>query len=179
MQLVFIYGQPASGKLTIARALAERTGLPVFHNHLVVDMVGAVFPFGSPAFVRLRERFWLDVMIEAAKSDQSLIFTFAPEPTVTPDFTKNLRTQIETAGGEVIFIALTVPDKEQERRLIEPGRSAFGKMRSLDLLRQFRDDFAASMATMPEPTITIDTATMAPGQAAEAISSVMSSPPRQ
>src|SRR5687767_10000695 len=130
MQLVFLYGQPASGKLTVAQALAERTGLALFHNHLVVDAVGAVFPFGSDAFVRLRERFWLDVMTEVAKRNQSLIFTFAPEPTVTPSFAQTVRTRIEAEGGDIIFVALMVPEKEQERRLVEPGRSAFGKMRS-------------------------------------------------
>lgn len=175
MQLIFLYGQPASGKLTVARALAERTGLPLFHNHLVVDAVGAVFPFGSDAFIRLRERFWLDVMTTAVKSQQSLIFTFAPEPTVTPSFVQTVRTQIEAAGGDVILVALTVPEKEQERRLIEPGRSAFGKMRSVDLLRQLRDQFAACMTAMPEPAITIDTAAMTPLQAADAIASIMSS----
>ena len=56
MRLIFIYGPVASGKLTIARLVSERTGLPLFHNHLVVDAVAAVFPFGSEAFVILRER---------------------------------------------------------------------------------------------------------------------------
>ena len=56
MILVFLYGPVASGKLTIARELAARTGFALFHNHLVVDAVMAVFPFGSESFVRLRER---------------------------------------------------------------------------------------------------------------------------
>ena len=91
MQLIFIYGQVASGKLTIARELAGRTGFALFHNHLIVDAVGAVFPFGSETFVRLRERFWLEVIAEAAKDGRSLIFTFAPEPTVAPDFAERVR----------------------------------------------------------------------------------------
>jgi len=86
MEMIFLYGQAASGKLTIGRALAARTGYALFHNHLVVDALLAVFPFGSDAFVRLREAFWLDVMETAARSGQSLIFTFAPEPTVSVDF---------------------------------------------------------------------------------------------
>ena len=57
MKLIFIHGPVASGKLTIARALAALTGLAVFHNHLVVDAVAAVFPFGSEPFIRLREQF--------------------------------------------------------------------------------------------------------------------------
>jgi hypothetical protein len=43
VQFIFIYGQLASGKLTVARELAARTGVALFHNHLVVDAVGSVF----------------------------------------------------------------------------------------------------------------------------------------
>ena len=84
MELIFVYGAVAAGKLTVSRELAKRIELPLFHNHLVVDAVGAVFPFGSEPFIRLRESFWLQVFTEAAQSGSSLIFTFMPEPTVKP-----------------------------------------------------------------------------------------------
>src|ERR1700744_3598970 len=58
MDLVFIHGPAAAGKLTVGKALAALTGYPLFHNHLIVDAVAAVFPFGSAAFVRLRQDFW-------------------------------------------------------------------------------------------------------------------------
>ncbi len=169
MHMVFIYGEPASGKLTIAGRLAERAGMALFHNHLIVDAVGAVFPFGSEAFVRLREQFWLDVMAGAARAGRSLVFTFAPEPTVTADFPQRARAIVEAAGGRVTFVALTVPSDEQERRLAAPGRSAFGKMRSVALLRQLKADFSACMAAMPAPSIVIDTAVLQPDEAAQQI----------
>jgi hypothetical protein len=78
MQLIFIYGQVASGKLTIARELASRTGLALFHNHLVVDAVGAVFSFGTEAFSRLREQFWMTVFDGAAKQNRSLYSHLPP-----------------------------------------------------------------------------------------------------
>lgn len=68
MQIVFIYGPVAVGKLTVAREVEKLAGLPLFHNHLVVDAVGAVFPFGSEAFIRLRESFWIQTFVEAARS---------------------------------------------------------------------------------------------------------------
>jgi hypothetical protein len=91
MLLVFIYEPVASGKLSIARELAGRTGLPLFHNHSAVDAVETVFPFGSTNFVRPREHFWLIMIGEAVRADRSLIFTFAPEPTVTPGFAARVR----------------------------------------------------------------------------------------
>ncbi|MGN6330355.1 MAG: hypothetical protein ACTHOD_01730 [Motilibacteraceae bacterium] len=86
MDLVFLHGGIASGKLTTARAHEREVGYPVFHNHLVVDTLTTVFPLGSPSFVELREEFWLSVFESAARDDRSLIFTFAPEPTVRPGF---------------------------------------------------------------------------------------------
>ncbi len=38
----------------------------LFHNHLTVDLVAALFDFGSEPFVRLRESIWLDAFREAA-----------------------------------------------------------------------------------------------------------------
>ncbi len=169
MQLVFIYGQPASGKLTVARVLAQRTGLAIFHNHLIVDAVGAVFPFGSPEFVALRESMWLDVLRAAAKAKRSVIFTFAPEATVAADFPERVRTEIEALGGEVIFVALTVTETEQQRRIDTPERAQFGKLRSRDLLHELKDVFASAMACMPAPAVTIDTSALSPDEAAEKI----------
>jgi len=169
MQLVFLYGQPACGKLTVARALAARTGFSLFHNHLVVDAVAAVFPFGSAPFVALRERFWLDVFAEAARTDRSLIFTFAPEPSVAADFPERVQALVRSLGGTVVFVALTVPEAVQERRLVDPGRAVFGKLMSLDLLRTLRSDFAACMAAMPAPAVAIDTAAADPEAAADEI----------
>lgn len=86
MDLVFLHGGAASGKLTTARALEELLGSPVFHNQLVVDLLLPIFPFGSEPFVRLREQFWLSVFSEAAIANRSITFTFAPEHSVPNGF---------------------------------------------------------------------------------------------
>jgi len=174
MQLIFIYGQVASGKLTIARKLAARTGVALFHNHLVVDAVGAVFPFGTETFSRLREQFWMTVFDEAARQGRSLIFTFAPEPTVARDFPGRARALIEGNGGQVIFVALDLTREEQERRLVDEGRAAFGKMRDLSLLHALRPQFEACMASMPHPALTLDVSDLTPSESARAISILMS-----
>jgi hypothetical protein len=175
MKLVFIHGPAASGKLTIARQLGTLTGFAVFHNHLVVDAVASVFPFGSEAFIRLREQFWCATFREAAAAHRSLIFTFAPEATVAPDFPARTRELVETAGGQVIFIRLTVSIEEQERRIGNTGRAEFGKLRSLSLLRQLRSQFAACEATMPPSALTIDTGAMTPDAASRRIAATISS----
>ncbi|MDT9600228.1 shikimate kinase [Sphingosinicella rhizophila] len=169
MELVFIHGPGAAGKLTIARALAARTGYSLFHNHLIVDAVAAVFPFGTPEFARLREQFWLDMFRAAASASQSLIFTFAPEPTVALSFPERVVELIEAAGGRVVFVALTLDVGEQERRLVNVDRAAFGKLRSIEILRQFQDEFKRCEKAMPAAALTIDTGQTQPEDAADKI----------
>ncbi len=48
MRLVFIYGPPGVGKLTVATALATLTGYRLCHNHLTVNLVTALFPPKPP-----------------------------------------------------------------------------------------------------------------------------------
>ncbi len=174
MKIIFVYGSAAAGKLTVSRELAKLTGLPVFHNHLVVDAVSAVFPFGTEPFIRLREKFWLQTFAEAARVRQSLIFTFAPEATVDAGFPERVRAAIEPFGGSVVFVALTVSPEEQERRIVNTSRSEFGKLTSLELLRELRDSFDASLADMPVAELAIDTTTCVPVDAAQRIAAYLS-----
>jgi len=53
--LLFVIGPPAVGKMTVGRAIAARTGLRVFHNHLSIEPVVRLFDFGTPPFRRLVE----------------------------------------------------------------------------------------------------------------------------
>lgn len=173
MQLIFIHGPVASGKLTIARELARLTGFAVFHNHLIVDAVAAVFPFGSERFIRLRERMWLDMMREAAEDGRSLIFTFAPEPSVAQGFAERVAALVEAAGGSTAFVQLRVSQATQEERLTAASRAEFGKLRSLDLLRELRPQFAACEAAMPPAQVVIDTGMLAPAAAARKIAEAL------
>ncbi len=102
MKLFFLYGLPGTGKLTIARELAELTGIKLFHNHLTVDLLFSVFEFGSVPFVKLRERIWLSVFEEAAALP-AMIFTFNPENSVRQSFIQKTVETIESRDGEVVF----------------------------------------------------------------------------
>ena len=173
MKLIFLYGAPAAGKLTVGKALAASTGLALFHNHLIVDALTAVFPFGSPSFIALREEFWLATFRAAARERRSLIFTFAPEPTVAPDFPERARALVREEGGEVVFVRLTLSEREQERRIGNPDRAAMGKLRALDLLHRLRPDLAACEAAMPSPFLTLDTGALSAEAAAGRIAAAL------
>jgi dephospho-CoA kinase len=156
MKLVFIYGMPASGKLTVAKELSALTGYHVFHNHLVVDVLLEIFDFGSKSFVELRERFWLEVFREASSSGAAgLIFTFAPEKTVRREFIENVVSQ--AANDELVFVELYCADNEIEKRLTAEGRKNYKKLDSVELLRELVRTKTFDSPKMPDPQLRIDT----------------------
>lgn len=167
MELIFLHGTAASGKLTTARALEARLGYPVFHNHLVVDALTTVFPFGSEPFVRLREQFWLQVFTDAARTARSLTFTFAPEATVPVGFPRRARASVEAAGGRVCFVRLVVTEQEQERRIGNADRRQFHKLTDLATLRRLRDQ--GGDVEQPPVDLEIDTGTTPPEASAALI----------
>ena len=170
MKLIFVHGPPAVGKLTIARELSTMSGLPLFHNHLVVDIVGLLYEFGTPPFIELREELWLDVFEKAATSGTSLIFTFNPEATVSDGFVDDVRRVVERDhGGEVVFVALDCPEQELEQRMDSPSREEHGKLRSRKLYRELRDQGAFAYRALPPPQVRIDTGTCTAEDAARRI----------
>ncbi|NJK53513.1 MAG: shikimate kinase [Leptolyngbyaceae cyanobacterium SU_3_3] len=169
MELLFIYGPAAAGKLTIGRELAKRTGFRLFHNHLTVDAVMAVFDFGSEPFIKLREQIWLSVFKEAAQNDVSLIFTFSPERTVRTSFIQDALDAVEPFGGKVRFIELICPIEELERRIENPSRAEFNKLRSLEGFRKIRQAGKHIYPKLPNSGLTIDTSKTSPQEAAHKI----------
>ena len=169
MDLILLYGPPASGKLTVGRELARMTGYALFHNHLVVDAVSAVFEFGSDPFVRLREELWLRVFQEAARANKSLIFTFAPERTVRPSFIPEAVRQVEALGGRVVFVELRCAEGALEQRMENASRQEFGKLSSVALYRDLRDRGALTYDGLPAPHAVIDTESATAEESARSI----------
>ena len=100
MNLIFLFGMPSVGKLTVAQELSNLTDFKVFHNHLTVDLVTSLFEFGSVPFIELREKIWLETFSQALQANMlGLIFTFAFDQTVSnnfPDKVQNLINAYQT-----------------------------------------------------------------------------------
>ena len=169
MNLIYLFGMPGVGKLTVARKLSNLTGFKIFHNHLTVDLVATLFEFGSESFINLREKIWLETFSEAIKADfADLIFTFAPEKTVPNDFPSKVKNLLEENGGKVIFIELKCSIAELEKRLTNSSRQSFGKLSSLELFRQLNSE-----GVFNQPKITadfiVDTTNLSPTETAKKI----------
>ena len=169
MNLIFLFGMPGVGKLTVARELSNLTGFKLFHNHLTVDLVTSLFEFGSESFINLREKIWLETFSEAINSDfDGLIFTFAPENTVPNDFPHKVKNLLEENNGKVVFIELKCELEQLEKRLTNSSREKFGKLNSLELFRQLN-----SQGVFDTPKITadfsVDTTNLSPTETAKKI----------
>lgn len=172
MILLFLHGLPGVGKLTVAREIEARTGYPVFHNHLTVDLVTTVFEFGTPEFRDLREHIWLEVLGRSASAGvRGLIFTFAAEATVADGFAGRAVETVESRGGEVVFIELTCDLETLRRRVGAPDRREFGKLADAALLDELLGDGTLYPLEVPPASrqLSLDTSALAPGEAAERI----------
>jgi adenylate kinase len=171
MKLIFLYGLPGVGKLTVARELAKLTGSRIFHNHLVVDLVDSVFEFGSEPFVELREAIWLAVFSKAVATElDCLIFTFAFDRTVQKSFIGNVQSVVEGSGrGEILFVQLTCSPEELERRIAHPSRKKFSKLNSVRQFRELRESGAFIEPGIPPGQLVVDTTELPAVEAAELI----------
>ena len=173
MRLVFLYGPPGVGKLTVATALEANSDFRLFHNHLAVDLLTPVFEFGSAEFRRLREEIWLGVFREAAASSTNLVFTFAPERTVCPSFIARAVETVRTHGGHVVFVELHCGEQIQRERMESETRREWGKLSSWTEYEELRDAGALSYGAEIIPSLSIDTGETTQDEAAMAIAEFM------
>jgi hypothetical protein len=170
MRLVFIYGRPATGKLTVAQELAKLTRYKLFHNHLVVDLLLSTFEFGSAPFVTLREEIWLSVLREAACAQiPGMIFTFNPEKTVRAAFVDQVVETVVKEGGCVDFVELVCPVSELRRRLASESRLQYRKLSSLELFDKLEAQGEFNTDHMPRAAVSIDTSLTPPVESAKKI----------
>ena len=126
--LVWIFGPPAVGKMTVGLELRRLTQLPLFHGHLSIEAILPVFSYGTPPFNRLMGAFRDHVFLEAARSDlPGLIFTMMWAFDIEGDlrFVEKQKGVFEAHGGRVVFVELQadletrIARNESELRLSE------------------------------------------------------------
>ncbi len=169
MKLIFLYGPPAVGKLTVATELGRLTSFAVFDNHLSLDCVLPVFGFGTPPLVKLVGRIRLDVIEEAAREGVDLIFTFVYAHPGDLPFVEEVCGRVTAHGGEVCFVQLTCAAATQEQRVEAPDRSRRQKTRSVELVRELNTTHDLVTPVGGRESLTIDNTDVAPAEVAARI----------
>ena len=122
MKLVFIFGDTASGKMTVGQELAKITELKLFHNHMSIEPVLEVFGTYNRTVVNaFREA----VFEEFAKSGlYGLIFTYlfsfdSPEDWA---YIEHVKTIFEPYGTEFFYVELIAPQDVRLERNVSENR---------------------------------------------------------
>lgn len=131
-KLLFIYGPPASGKLTVAQELEKLTDFVVFHNHLTVNIAMLIYEYGSKDFHEYCEKLRVDFLLRAQKQNKNIICTFCYRP------------RKDTVGlidlfkehSELLFVQLVPSHEALLERVQKRSRNKFGKTLSKEMLRQ-------------------------------------------
>jgi hypothetical protein len=146
MNLVYIYGPPGVGKLTVATELARRTGYKLFHNHLSIAAIEPVFEFGTETFWRLVHRIREDVIESAARDGVDIICTnIYGHPKDIPLVRRRFNLT-EKHGGRPCLVKLTCDRSVLEGRVVSEQRRAMKKLSDLDA---FRTPLPASTCSRP------------------------------
>lgn len=172
MKLVLIIGAGAVGKMTVGQALMRKTGLRLFHNHMMIEPVIDIFgTFNGQAVNRLREV----VFEEFLRSDlPGLIFTYMWAFDMPSD-----RAYIEALAArfdEVYCVELVAPQEVRFQRNRTENRMAHkASKRNSDFSESLirREDanyrLVSEPGEIPFPYLRLENADMSPEAAAERI----------
>lgn len=137
MEIIFLYGIPGSGKLTIAKKLIERIGnrFKLFHNQMTVDIISSIIPFQHPKGFELNTQY-RQLMVDACNDlNINLIMTYvyAYGERGDDEYIKSLIDKVETKGGKIMFVHLICReeiiferiqnhDREQHKKVTNPEK---------------------------------------------------------
>ena len=169
MKLVFLYGAPAVGKLTVANEIAALTDFKVFHNHLSIDAIEPIFDFGTKPFQKLIDLIRVETIAEAARENVSLIHTFCYAKDSDDEYVQKIIETVESNGGEICFALLVCERVELERRVVIETRKKFGKANDLTLLNEILDKYDLFSPVPFRESLIVDNTTLSPETVARKI----------
>jgi tRNA uridine 5-carbamoylmethylation protein Kti12 len=169
MRLVFIYGPPAVGKLTVAIELAKLTGFKLFDNHVSIQFVQSIFEFGTKTFGRLTGKYRVEMLEEAAKEGADVIFTFVYSKGEDDKFVRRVIQKVRSHGGKVCLVRLHCEREELVRRAKSGLRKKTGKISTEKLLNDLFRRYSLDLEIPFSKSLSIDTTKLSPRNAARSI----------
>jgi len=168
MKLIFIYGPPAAGKLTVAEKLSELTGIPLFHNHHSRDLVKDIYKEGLLNHYDLVDKIRFDVLEYCALNNTDLIFTYVYGGSFDDENVKNFIDKIESNGGGVSFVELTANREDLVARVDNESRRKYKKLTDKTVMKELTKSM--DMFTIPfVKSLKINTSKLSADESAELI----------
>jgi hypothetical protein len=151
MKLVFLHGSPATGKLTVARALLRMVAGRLFDNHAAIDLARTLFDFGAPGFWELVHAVRYAALDAAAEHGVALVVTTFcyVEPDDRAQYEK-FEAIMQGHGGELLPVFLHCSREEAARRVGNPDRVERRKITSEASLSKYLDDHHFSPVPRPD-----------------------------
>jgi hypothetical protein len=151
MNLLFLHGAPAAGKLTVAKALLGMVSGRLHDNHAAIDLALTVFDFGAPGFWELVHSVRCSTLDAAAEHGVSLVvttFCYA-EPDDRLRY-EDFEAILQRRGGELLPVFLQCSREEAARRVGNPDRVERRKMTSAESLIKDLDRHKFSPVPRPD-----------------------------
>ena len=168
MNLIFLYGPPAVGKLTIASLLSQHTGIPLFHNHLTRDLVKDIYGDALKKHYDLVDTLRLNVLDYCAAHGTDLIFTYVYEGADDDVNVRAFIDVIERHNGSVVFVELTADRSDLIERVGNVSRQQHQKLIDPTILTDITEDMTKFSIPFVD-ALQINTSQLSAVEAAEVI----------
>ena len=175
MKLIFLYGAPAVGKLTVAQELAKMSDISVFDNHQIIDLIEPLLTREYPGFVNFIYKTQRNITLEAVKANQKNIvttFAYAANEEADVDFVMQFIMDIRTQGREVYPIFLHSSPETLRQRVTQPSRKAYGKVTKLEVINSMIDQYDFDTPVNIDGNFLIETDDLSASEIAQKIKNI-------
>lgn len=177
MKLVIIIGSGAVGKMTVGQALMQKTGLRLFHNHMMIESVIEIFgSYHGKAINRLREVIFEEFL---ESNCVGMIFTYmwAFDQQTDWDYIQGVAQLFESRQAQIYCVELIAPQETRlernntEKRLLhKPSKRNQDFSRSCILREDSSYRLVSHEGEIPFANyIRIDNSNLSPDEAADII----------
>lgn len=125
MNLIWVVGPPAVGKMAVARKISEKTGYKYLLNHGTIELLIPIFPWGDPKFRKLDSEFRLRIFEEVATSQlKGFLFTYVPAYNLKEEreYMEKLTNVFKALNHNVFYVELHAPLSIRLERNKHPER---------------------------------------------------------
>ena len=167
--VIFIYGQIAVGKLTVAKILSKKLGYKLAHNHHLNDFIREIFDQGSFADHYMKDSLRYFLLENAVKFKIDLVTThcythnFISKTGLSdPKYVETLERKLTKLGAKFYPVHLKTDNKELLRRVGMSSRKTFKKLINKKIMRKYLVNLDWQISPKLKNNLIIDNTNLSP-----------------